>query len=111
MENLLEQYRELLQSIGLSLQMATFLENLSVFIAIILLAFLADRITKGILVRSIGHLVKFSKNKYDDILLEKKVFKRIAHIAPALVINATIVFLIDPTEIDPEAAAVSSFTA
>jgi len=94
-ETLLENYRVLLENIGLSAQTAQILENSTVFIAIVLLAFIADRVTKIILVRIIGNLVKRSKNKYDDILMQKKVFKRIAHIAPALVINATVGLLID----------------
>lgn len=94
-ENLLEKYRTLLETIGVSEGTALVIENITVFISIILLAFLADRITKVVLVRLVGNLVQRSKNKYDDILLQKKVFKRIAHIAPALVVNATVVFLID----------------
>ncbi|MCF8225366.1 MAG: mechanosensitive ion channel family protein [Bacteroidales bacterium] len=94
-ENLLNKYQELLIGAGLSENLAIVLENLSVFLVIALLAFLADRITKRILVVSIKNLVSKTRTKYDDILFKKKVFIRIAHIAPALVINATIVFFID----------------
>lgn len=94
-ENLIEKYRLLLENIGLSAQNAQILENATVFIAIVLLAFIADRVTKIILVKIVGNLVQRSKNKYDDILLQKKVFQRIAHIAPALVVNATVGLLID----------------
>lgn len=94
-ENLLDKYQSMLENIGLPGNGVQIIENITVFIAIILLAFLADRITKIVLVRVAGNLVKRSKNKYDDILLKKKVFKRLAHIAPALVVNATVIFLID----------------
>lgn len=97
--NLLEQFRELLEKTGMSEQMALILENTSVFIVIVLLAFLADRITKGILIRIIKRIVKRSKTKYDDIFLERKVFNRLAHIAPALVVNGMIVFLIDAPQL------------
>jgi len=95
MENLLLKYRLFLENTGLSEQLAIFLENFTVLVLIVLLAFLADRIVKFILIRLVGNMVKASKNKYDDILLKKKLFSRIAHIAPALVINATVVFLVD----------------
>jgi len=106
-KNILESYRLLLESVGFSEQWALITENATVFIIIVLLAFLADRITKGILVSVIKRLVKRSKNQYDDIFLEKGVFNRLAHIAPALVINALIIFLIDT----PEAATDTSEVA
>jgi miniconductance mechanosensitive channel len=93
--DLILEYRLFLEGIGLSEQLARILENLTVLILIALLAFLADRITKFILIRLVGNMVKSSKNQYDDILLKKRLFARIAHIAPALVIHATVVFLID----------------
>jgi len=103
-ENILESYRQFLEGAGLSEQMALIIENTTVFILIVLLAFLADRITKGILVRIIKKVAQKSKNQYDDIFVKKGVFNRLAHIAPALVINGLIVFLIAA----PEVAADSS---
>jgi miniconductance mechanosensitive channel len=94
-ENLLDLYRNLLENIGLNLNMTIIIENISILIVILLLAFLADRLTKGLLIRLISRLVKKSKNKYDDIFLRKKVFQRLAHIAPALVVNAGVGLLID----------------
>jgi len=94
-ERLLNSYVDWLEGLGVSSQIAVLLENISVFLVIVLLAFLADRITKGILIRVIKVLVQRSKNKYDDILLKKKVFTRLAHIAPALVVNATVIYFVD----------------
>lgn len=94
-EQLITNYRNWLEGTGLSADTALLLENISVFIAIVLLAFIADRLTKVILVGTIKRIVKRSKNQYDDILLKKKVFIRLAHIAPALVVNATVIFLTD----------------
>ncbi|MEX0987395.1 MAG: mechanosensitive ion channel domain-containing protein [Bacteroidales bacterium] len=94
-DSLLLKYRTLLESAGLSEKLALFIENGTVFIIIILLAFLADRLTRGILIKLVGTLVQRTKNQFDDILLRKKVFNRLAHIAPALVVNATVVYLID----------------
>lgn len=98
-ENLLTKYLELLEKTGISERFAQMVENFTVLLIIILFAFLADRLTRIVLIRVIGAVVKRSKNKYDDILLKRKVFSRIAHIAPALVINATVVFLIDAPEL------------
>jgi len=94
-ENILNQYRSFLENTNLPENLAVATENLTVLLAIILLSFLADRITKIILIRFVGNLVKKSKNEYDDILLRRKVFKRLAHIAPAIVIYSTVGFLIE----------------
>ncbi|MFC2089164.1 mechanosensitive ion channel family protein [Bacteroidota bacterium] len=110
-ENIIEKYIEFLENTGMGPSAVALVDNVTVLLAMILLAFLADRITKGILVRIIGRLIRYSKNKYDDILLKKKVFKRLAHIAPALVINATIVYLIEPSDIDPGSASDTFFSA
>ncbi|HKK61779.1 MAG TPA: mechanosensitive ion channel domain-containing protein [Bacteroidales bacterium] len=94
-ENLLQQYQELLKDIGLSDKSAIMLENLTVLLVIFLLAFLADRVTKKILVVVIQTAVKKTKTEFDDILFKKKVFSRLAHVAPALVINATVIYFVD----------------
>ncbi len=63
---------------------------------VILFAFISYIIAEKIIVAFIGKLVKKSKNKWDDILFEKKVFRRLAQIAPAFVIYyATVTFLFD----------------
>jgi miniconductance mechanosensitive channel len=63
---------------------------------VILFAFLAYIITEKIIIKFIARFVKKSKNKLDDILYERKVFKRIAQIAPVLVVYYAIVtFLVD----------------
>jgi miniconductance mechanosensitive channel len=94
-ENILLDYRAFLEGTGLSEQLARMLENFTVLLLIALLAFLADRVTKFVLIRVVGNIIKKSKNEYDDILLKKRLFARLAHIAPALVVNATVIYLID----------------
>jgi len=94
-ENLLLEYRTLLEKTGLSEQLALILENITVLLLIVILALLADRITKFVLIHVVGNFIKSSKNEYDDMLLKKRLFARLAHIAPALVINATVIYLID----------------
>ena len=98
-EKLLEQYLTMLEGVGLSNQMAMIIENATVLVLIILLAFLADRITKRVLIGVIRQVVKRTKTTFDDILLQRKVFNRLAHIAPAVVINATVVFLFDAPDL------------
>lgn len=56
---------------------------------LILLCFIANTIAKKIFVRIITVVVKRTNFVWDDVLLENKVFDRLAHLAPALVVQAT----------------------
>lgn len=53
---------------------------------ILLLAFLSDLVTRKVIILVIARLVARTKTIWDDILLEKKVFNRLSHLAPALVL-------------------------
>jgi len=73
---------------GVNEKLSLYLSNLIAVAGIILISLLADIITKKLLLKVLKVYVAKSKNKWDDILLEKKVFGRLAHIAPMLVIHA-----------------------
>jgi miniconductance mechanosensitive channel len=62
---------------------------------VLLLAWLANFITKRVIVRVARRVVKKSKNQWDDILSQRRVFTRLSHLAPAIVINyfAPVVFI------------------
>jgi miniconductance mechanosensitive channel len=62
-------------------------------LVLILLCFLADKLAKKLFLRFIHSIAKRTKFLWDDILLEKKVFDRLAHLAPALVVQATAPFV------------------
>ncbi|MAC85375.1 MAG: mechanosensitive ion channel protein MscS [Flavobacteriales bacterium] len=65
-------------------------------LVLLVLSFVADRLAKKIVVRIISALVKRTTFTWDDVLLENKVFDRLAHLAPALVIQASVrYFLVD----------------
>ena len=61
---------------------------------IFITSLLANFAGKRYLLAGISYLVEKSKNKWDDVLLEQKVFNRLSHFAPALVIylSAGLVF-------------------
>jgi len=60
---------------------------------LILLCFIANTIAKKIFVRIITVVVKRTNFVWDDVLLENKVFDRLAHLAPALVVQATAAYV------------------
>ncbi|MBE9502944.1 MAG: mechanosensitive ion channel [Proteobacteria bacterium] len=53
---------------------------------VILLSIISDLIAKRMLLAGIGYIISRTGAKWDDILLERKVFNKLAHLAPAMVI-------------------------
>ncbi len=77
---------EVLLNWGLSDGLTRWIHLLVVIIIIGIASWVVDKITKRVIIALIQRVVSRSKNDYDDILLEKGVFNRLAHIAPALVV-------------------------
>lgn len=55
---------------------------------LVFVAWLANFISKHVLLRAVRSIVDRSKAQWDDALVEHKVFHRLAHLAPALVVYA-----------------------
>jgi len=53
---------------------------------ILLLAWLANNLTRRYILKVISRVVTQTKFTWDDIIFERKVFRRLAHVAPAVVI-------------------------
>src|SRR5690606_24529387 len=51
-----------------------------------ILCIIGNFITKGIVIRIITHYVKKTSSKWDDIILERKIFRKLSHIVPAIII-------------------------
>ncbi len=79
-----------LMKAGMQHETAILIKMLLFFLVIIILSYIADRLVKGILITLLARFVKRSKTLWDDVLLERKFFSRLAHFAPALVIFYTI---------------------
>ena len=85
-QSLLRDLENLLQQIGLGSQLSHIVVVLVIALLVLLLAYGADYVTKNILITSITRLVRRSKAKWDDALVNRKVLHRLAHLAPALII-------------------------
>jgi len=81
---------EFFMRIGAGENLAVWLKVLSVLVVVMGLAWLSDFITKRFFLTVVARAVKKTKTKWDDILLEKRIFKRMAHWAPALVVYYSI---------------------
>ena len=78
--------RDLFLNWGLSEPLSRWIHLLIVVVVIGLASWIVDKISKRVIIAIIKKIVERSKNDYDDILLEKGVFNRLAHIAPAMVV-------------------------
>jgi miniconductance mechanosensitive channel len=88
-------YNELLTGTGMSERLVVFLENATIIILTLGLAILADFLLKRIIISSIKKLAKRSKNDWDDVFVRRKVFNRLAHLAPAWIIYASLQYIFD----------------
>ena len=87
MDNLSIYVKELLTNAGLSAKGATFLTESIMILIILVIAVLGYIISKWFIVKIVHLIARRTKSQWDDILLEKKVFQRLAYLTPALIIN------------------------
>ncbi len=97
-------------SLGIAENLAIFLKTAIYIIIIGLISFLANFITKKIILRIIETIIHRSKNTWDDIFIKNKVFNRLSHLVPALIIlfSADLIFK-DYPNIIPFISKVSYF--
>ncbi len=70
--NLLQQYPIMATAIGV--------------VVVLFVAWLADKISKRVLLKSMSRLARETTSEFDDLLLEHNVFGRLAHLAPAIAV-------------------------
>ena len=77
----------LLQSIGLEGSSLHLVKMIVISISLIVFCFIADLIARKTILVIIERIIKKTKNTWDDVLIEQKVFKHVAHIVPAVLIG------------------------
>jgi len=78
--------KELLIGAGLGSSLSVFLSTVILASVVLLLSWLSNLLTKFIIRKVVVRIVSKTTSIWDDILLEQKVFLRLSHYAPALVI-------------------------
>lgn len=79
-------FKDWLISSGFAHEYVNVLNMLTLATCLILTSIILNFLTKKIIVAIISKFIKKSKNKLDDVLLEKKVFHRLSHFIPAIII-------------------------
>jgi len=85
MNNIKHWLYDYLVSVGISVNSAKYLNMLALLLALLIIVFIADFITRKILVRAFMKFASVSKTNFDDFLVSNKVPRNIAHIIPLLI--------------------------
>ncbi len=80
-------YDWLLQ-LGLSHSNAIILKGVIIVIGLLILSYIVFKVTQKIVVKLFKEIAKRTETTWDDIMVERRVFHRLAYIAPALLIHA-----------------------
>ncbi|MDT8401749.1 MAG: mechanosensitive ion channel [Bacteroidales bacterium] len=88
--------RDFFRELGISNSLSVFLQTLIIVILVALLSWLSYIITRFIIDRVVAVAVRRSKFKWDDMFLESKVFTRLSHFAPAIVIYLMAGWALEP---------------
>ncbi|MBP9030339.1 MAG: mechanosensitive ion channel [Bacteroidales bacterium] len=86
----LEDLESWLLSQGINETFAQFFKVAISLAAIFILALIADFIAKRIFLTTMARVAKRTKTEWDDVLVEKRFFHRLAHFAPAIVVYLTL---------------------
>jgi miniconductance mechanosensitive channel len=78
--------REFFVNAGLSFSMAAFLSTVTLVVVVSLLSWITNFLAKLVINTVVTRVVRHTESQWDDIFLEQKVFTRLSHLAPALVI-------------------------
>ncbi|MEI6696737.1 MAG: mechanosensitive ion channel domain-containing protein [Bacteroidota bacterium] len=79
-----------LMDIGLNDSAAIVLKGVIIVISLLVLSVFVFYITRKIIVRILHEIAKRTENTWDDIMVERRVFHRLANIAPAVMLHSLI---------------------
>lgn len=77
----------LLSNLGLNGNILHLVKMIVISISLIIFCMIADFIARKVILVIIERIIKRTKNTWDDVLVEKRVFKNVAHIVPAVLIG------------------------
>ncbi|WP_454191022.1 mechanosensitive ion channel family protein [Paenibacillus sp. Marseille-Q7038] len=78
--------RNQLEGFGMNEATIGYLSNLIMVVLIAMISILAYYVAKKIVLKSIIHIVNNNRYTWDNIIVEKKVFHKLSHLVPAMII-------------------------
>ena len=88
-------YQDVLTGTGMSADLVLIIENVTIIVITAILALVADFLVKKIIIGTITRIARRSKNDWDDIFIERKVFNRLAHLAPAIIVYGSLQYIFE----------------
>lgn len=80
--------KDMLMNVGVGKGLAAFLSALVLATVVLILSYVVNYLVKLFIRRVVHRIIRSSRATWDDIFVENKVFTRLSHLAPALVIWA-----------------------
>jgi len=74
--------------IGVAENYAFFVKSIIIVISILILSYIVFLIARKLIIKVLKEITERTETKWDDILLEKRVFHRLAYLAPAMLIHS-----------------------
>src|SRR5690606_21839524 len=93
MENIENWIETLLGNAGVAADWLPYVRVFVLLLAVVTIAYIALLITKRLIVRILHSIFRRTAFKWDDLLVEHRVFDNLAHIVPALIIKALTPFV------------------
>ncbi|MCM3629698.1 mechanosensitive ion channel family protein [Paenibacillus glycanilyticus] len=78
--------KELLVELGMNTELAVYLANIILVVIVGIVSVAANFVTKKIVLRVVTHYIRNNRYQWDDYLLERKVFHKLSHIVPAIIL-------------------------
>lgn len=78
--------KNLLEDFGVQGNMVLYLSNMIMIVVIGLLCIAANYITKKVVLKILTYYIHNNRYKWDNYLLERKVFHKLSHVVPAIII-------------------------
>ncbi len=85
MDNLRHLLYEYLINSGFSVKTAEYLNMLALLLALLIVVFIVDIITRKLLLTAFNRFASASKSNFDDLMVKNKVSRNVAHIIPLLI--------------------------
>ena len=79
-------FKELFLQAGLSNSLASLLSTIALVLIVLFLSWLSNLFAKAVILKIVTSIVRKKISTWDDIFIKHKVFTRLSHLAPALVI-------------------------
>ena len=73
---------------GMNSEIANYLFYILMAVFVGLVSFMANLITKKVILKILAHYIRNNRFKWDTFMLERRVFQRMSHIVPAIIIYA-----------------------